>query len=112
MSQDWDRMALFTFSDLPEEKAKEWAHKMPNHAAQSFADELTYPAYKDVDVSYIVCEKDKVLPPESQREWIKRAEEERGKPIDIQVLNNDHCPMLSNLEGTVEAVRRALGEKV
>ena len=54
--------AATTFSNLPKEEGEVWVKKMPHHSAICFAGELTYAAYKDIPVAYLLCEEDLVIP--------------------------------------------------
>lgn len=108
MSHAIEESARLTFSDLPFEEAVEWVRKMPYHSAASFTGKLTYPGYKYVPVSYIFCEKDRILPPEFQRSCIETIEEESGRKVDVHNLNTAHCPNASAPDELAKVVIRAV----
>ncbi|KIW65443.1 hypothetical protein PV04_07702 [Phialophora macrospora] len=85
--------AALSFSDLPLEEGVAWIKKFPQHSATSFVNELTHAGYKDVAVSYLVCEKDLVIPPAIQRAGIDMIERESGMKVDVATIPRDHCPM-------------------
>lgn len=95
-----------TFSDLPELKGFFWAKQMPEHSTQSFKDPLTYLGYTAVErVMYVICTKDKIIPPEFQKQMalqmeedIAREDSERDKArrkVITRELDSAHCPNAS-----------------
>ncbi|OCL12607.1 alpha/beta-hydrolase [Glonium stellatum] len=108
MYHDIPKSLPYTLSDLPEAEALAWAERTPQHSAVSFTGELTYPAYKYIPVSYIVCEADKILTPSFQREMVGRIAKESGRDVDVHVCNTGHCPNLSAPEVVVELVVNAI----
>jgi hypothetical protein len=87
--------AKATFSDLPVPEGMEMAKKMPLHSTPSFANELTYPGYNHVSVSYVFCEDDVVLPPDFQQACIDRIEEASGNKVHVTKLKAGHTPEAS-----------------
>ena len=85
-------IAKATFPELEVDKAIEWIKRFPRHSAPSFNGRLTYAAYKYIPASYILCENDFLIPPDTQREYIHRIETESGKAVDVHTLNTGHCP--------------------
>ncbi|KAJ9401371.1 hypothetical protein DTO282F9_1568 [Paecilomyces variotii] len=100
--------AKAVLSDLPPEEAVQVTEMMPHHSAVSFSGPLTYAAYKFIPVVYIVCEKDKTLPPEYQRGCIELLEKESGKPVPTIFLDSGHCPNASMPEELAKAVEKAI----
>ncbi|KAI2775264.1 alpha/beta-hydrolase [Daldinia loculata] len=90
---DLPAAAALIISDLPDAKEREAiVRKFQTHSSASFASELTYPGYKDLPVSYMLCEEDAILPPKYQREWIESIEKESGNKVDVTSLQVGHCP--------------------
>ncbi|KAL1620212.1 hypothetical protein SLS56_009758 [Neofusicoccum ribis] len=87
--------AKFTFSDLPDEEGLKLAQSMPHHSAISFNGKLSYAAYKDLPVSYILCTQDCCVPPDLQRSMIASIERESGRKVHVQELESGHCPNAS-----------------
>ncbi|ROV86848.1 hypothetical protein VSDG_10176 [Cytospora chrysosperma] len=54
--------APLTFSDLPKNEALDWAKLMLEHSTASFKENLAYAGYNDVEVHYIICEDDMIVP--------------------------------------------------
>lgn len=112
MSHDPVPSAEINFSDLSLSEALEWQAKMSEHSTISFAGTLTYAAYKDIPVSYLHCEADKVIPLEFQKGMMEMVEKESGRKVDVHVCNSGHCPNVSMPGRVVEVIRMALGEKL
>ncbi|KAF3059711.1 hypothetical protein GL218_04595 [Daldinia childiae] len=90
---DLPAAAALIISDLPDEKERvATVEKFQTHSSASFATELTHPGYKDLPVSYLLCEEDAILPPKYQREWIELIEKESGNKVDVTSLQVGHCP--------------------
>jgi hypothetical protein len=84
--------AAITFSDLPKEEGEAWVKKMPHHSAICFAGELTYAAYKNIPVLYLLCEEDLVIPAKVKRDEIELIEKENRKKVDVMGIKTGHCP--------------------
>ncbi|TGJ80763.1 hypothetical protein E0Z10_g8007 [Xylaria hypoxylon] len=103
MSQpDPELVAATCFSDLPREEGLRWHKLMAQHSAVSFVNPLTHAGYKDVPVSYLLCEDDVVVPPEIQRREIKMIETETGSKVDVTSIKASHCPTASVPEKVVD----------
>ena len=72
------------------------------HSAVSFINELTYAGYKDIPVSYLLCEDDLCIPPKVQRTGIEMIERESGRKVAVTSINADHCPNLCAEKQTIE----------
>jgi len=112
MVMDPAKSAPVNFSDLPPGEALSWAANMPNHAAASFGQNITYAAYKDVPVSYLFCEEDKVVTPELQNKIIAGMESQMGgRRVDRHSVRAGHCVNASQPKTVAAVVRRALGDE-
>lgn len=89
-------------SDLPLEEAEAWADRMSTHSSTSFANELTYAGYKDVPVSYLICERDVIIPPERQRGMIEMIERVSGNKVDVSTIQSGHCVNITELAKWVD----------
>ena len=96
------RTAEISFSDLPKEEGEAWVKKFPKHSAISFAGELTHAGFKDVPVSYLVCEGDLCIPPKIQREEIEMIEKESCRPVDVTSIKAGHCPSGSKPQEVID----------
>ncbi|MCJ1384566.1 hypothetical protein MMC17_007683 [Xylographa soralifera] len=90
------RSAAISFSDLPKQEAEACVKKFVRHSAVSFANEVTYAGYKDIPVSWLLCEDDLGIPPETQKEAIELIEKESGEQVDVTSIKSGHCPNVSN----------------
>src|SRR5690349_16693282 len=91
-------VAQAAFSDVEFNKAVGIVKEMPNHSALSFAGELTYPGYKHIPSSYVFCENDLLISPDTQRKYIERIKEATGKEVDVHTLSTGHAPNISATE--------------
>ncbi|PQE30488.1 methylesterase 6 protein [Rutstroemia sp. NJR-2017a WRK4] len=85
--------ASICFSDIPKEDGLEFMKRFPRHSAISFANELTHGGYKNIPVSYLLCEEDLCIPPAVQREGIAMIEKESGKKVDVTSIKTGHGPV-------------------
>ncbi|OBT68770.1 hypothetical protein VE03_02076 [Pseudogymnoascus sp. 23342-1-I1] len=111
MSLDPAVMAPATFSDLTPELALENARKLTTHSLPSFSGKLTYPAYRHIPTSFILCERDLIISPDLQRTTIAFLEGERGGEGSVSVvkLNTGHCPNVSVPQETAAGIVSAIG---
>ncbi|KAI0399120.1 Alpha/beta hydrolase fold-1 [Xylaria palmicola] len=98
---DPERSAAAAFSDLPRDDALRWQAQFALHSAVSFTNPLTHAGYKDIPVSYLLCEEDLVVSPEIQRREIEMVERETGRKVDVTSIKAGHCPNLSVPEKAV-----------
>lgn len=92
---DIEKTVAMSFSDIPREEALPFARRMTKHSAASFANPLTYAGYKDVPVSYLLCEEDLAISPSVQKAGIELIERESGRPVEVTSLKAGHCPTFS-----------------
>jgi hypothetical protein len=99
MTLDPAGQAPFTFSDLPFEEALKHAREMSNvHSTPSFLENTTYAGYNDVNVHYILCEEDKIIPAEAQSAMIDMIKESSGRDVAIHRINSGHCPNITRTD--------------
>ncbi|KAJ4318650.1 hypothetical protein N0V84_006738 [Fusarium piperis] len=99
---DIPKLAKLSFSSMPKDEGELWAAKLVKHSSTSFANTLTYAGFKDVPVSYLVCENDKTISPQVQRAGIDMIEQESGNKVDVTTINADHVPPVSSLVEVVD----------
>lgn len=99
---DHAQSASLSFSDLAPEEGLAWVRKFRAHSAASFTCPLRYAGYLDVPVSYFLCEKDLVIPPDVQKEEINMIEKRSGKKVNVTMVKSGHCPTISNLQVVVD----------
>jgi hypothetical protein len=61
-----------------------------------------HPEYNDVSVSYLICEKDRVIPPDIQRDGIAMIERESGRKVDVTTVQAGHVPMVNKVREVVD----------
>lgn len=93
-------------SEMPADEAAAWCSKMSTHSSNSLTDRLTHAGYTDVPVSYLVCENDDVILPESQREMIAMIERVSGEKVDVTSMQTGHCPNITTLSELVDWIVR------
>ncbi|KAL2107061.1 hypothetical protein VUR80DRAFT_5732 [Thermomyces stellatus] len=76
---DIPALAALSFSDMPKEEGGRWARKLVKHSSASFEGPLTYAGFKDVTVSFLLCQHDKLIVPKIQRAEIDMIERETGR---------------------------------
>ena len=96
LQDDHAASAAIAFSDLPPEEGAAWVAKFPQHSAISFGNELTHAGYKDIPVSYLLCERDKCITPDVQKAGVEMIEKESGRKVDVTTIQGDHCPMVQH----------------
>ncbi|CAK7237917.1 hypothetical protein SBRCBS47491_010205 [Sporothrix bragantina] len=94
------------YNDLTLEAAAQTASTLKCHSYRTFFSKLTYAAYKDIPVTYVLCEKDNAIPAAVQQIMVDNA----GVHIDVDKLDASHSPFLSQPDNVVAACRRAVGE--
>ena len=97
-----ERSAEVAFSDLPKEEGEEFVRNFSRHSSVSVTGELTHAGYKDIPVSYLVCENDRCLPPKFQRSLIERIESVSGTKVDVTSIQAGHCPPVSAPQKVVD----------
>lgn len=80
-------------------------------SSRSFTDKVLHDAYRYIPVTYIICTRDEILPPDFQRERIEFHREAKGGDIDTFELDVGHCPNVTAPEKTADMVRRAVEGK-
>ncbi|KAF2627263.1 alpha/beta-hydrolase [Macroventuria anomochaeta] len=98
------KCAALLLSDLPQKEAESAMEGLARQSSVSFGGALTYPGYKNVPVSYLVCEDDQAVPVELQREEIAMVEQESGKLVDVKTIKTGHCPHITAPDKVVEWV--------
>ncbi|KAF4951700.1 hypothetical protein FSARC_12851 [Fusarium sarcochroum] len=97
-----------TFSDLPAEEGLRLAKEMSDHSTTSFREPLTYAGYSDVEVHYIVCEQDQIIPPQFQRGMIEAVETLTGKGVKVHNLESGHMPPISQPDNLSKIVKNII----
>jgi hypothetical protein len=112
MYHDIAPSAAANFSDLPEAEGQAWALKLENHSAPTFGGELTYPGYKDVEISWLMCTEDRTVPVSYQQGFIDGIEKDTGRKVVVDRIKTGHCPNASAPEKVVEWIKKAAHEEV
>ncbi|KAF2662670.1 alpha/beta-hydrolase [Lophiostoma macrostomum CBS 122681] len=97
-----DLIADMVFNHLSHDEGLAAARKFSQHSSVSFANELTYPGYKDVPVSYLFCEEDECVSPKIQQKGIDAIEAASGSKVDVKKIPSDHCPSYTHPELALE----------
>jgi hypothetical protein len=95
------------FTNLPEDQGLHWVAEMPGHSRISFSNPATYAAYKDIPITYMLCEDDLVIPPAVQRSMVGMVEKETGRKVDVHSFHAGHVPNVTAWEDVVKTIRLA-----
>lgn len=87
---------------LPREEAEKWAGLMTAQSGVSYGDPLTHAGYKDVPVSYLICEKDSVIPAGNQRRMVDLIKQEGSRKVDVTSIPEGHAPNITATQAVVE----------
>jgi len=95
-----------TFSDLPQEEARRQRRRMDEyHSRHSFENKLTYPGYKFVQVHYVLCELDRVLPQARQLKIIESLEKYIDGKVAVHSIAAGHLPFVSQPSETLQLLQ-------
>lgn len=89
-----------------------WSAQLVKHPKIAQYTAVSHEAFREVPVTYLLCEKDKAIPVEVQKMMIDKMEESGVKVGRIESCQGSHSPFLSMPEKVVEVVVRAAQEKV
>lgn len=78
------------------------------HSYRTFFSKVTYPAWKYVPSTYLLCEKDMAIPIHVQKAMV----ESPGAAFTVETVDASHSPFLSMPAETARSIRRAAGESV
>lgn len=74
--------------------------------------DLTYPGYKQVPVTYLLCGNDLTIATEMQQQFVGLLEKESPDGVDVSRIKSDHFPHVCHPDEVLRAIRRAAGEDV
>ncbi|KIW62374.1 hypothetical protein PV04_10554 [Phialophora macrospora] len=101
---DVEAVAKGTFPDYPLDLAVGVVRSMGRHSNASFTSKVTREGWRDVAVSWILCERDFIIPPDLQRGYIERIGRESGRDVDLHLLDTGHCPNITAPEALAEVL--------
>ncbi|KAL9117118.1 MAG: hypothetical protein Q9187_006350 [Circinaria calcarea] len=99
------------YADIEPEHAMEMESLLVRQSGAAMTDQITYPAWEYIPVTYLRTLEDQVLFLNWQDRQIK-AVEERGVKVTVETFKSSHSPYLSMPGRMVEAVERAVREHV
>lgn len=86
------------FNDLPAAEAARWVSQLHTQPASGWNDTTRYSGWKDVPSTFLICEKDAILPKEMQEHFAKAAGSK------VVTCESGHCPMLSMPNALVDVI--------
>ncbi|TEA21314.1 Methylesterase 10 [Colletotrichum sidae] len=94
------------YNDFEQDAAREAALRLKCHSYRTFFSKATYAAWRDVPVTYIVCEQDHAVPAVAQELMIA------GSGVDVVVERMDagHSPFMNKPDLVTQVLRRSAGE--
>lgn len=102
-----DLTQLF-YADVDAEVAAQMARLVTRQSGKAQMDQVTYPAWRDVSVTYLKTDDDRVLFPEWQQRQIE-AVRAKGVDLEVQTYKSSHSPFLSLPREMVAAVKKVAG---
>ncbi|KAF5016662.1 hypothetical protein F66182_11587 [Fusarium sp. NRRL 66182] len=96
------------YNDLPKSSMENLISSLKHQSKASFFTPLTYAAYQDVPVSYLLCENDNAIPIQGQQAMVGIG----GPNVTSHFCTAGHMPMLNMPERVVNVIREAAGEVV
>jgi hypothetical protein len=99
------------FTNLPQDQGLHWVAEMPGHSRISFDNPATYEAFRDIPMTYMICEEDLIIPAAIQREMVEMVERETGRKVDVYSYPVGHVPNITAWKDVVTTIRAAAGEK-
>jgi hypothetical protein len=97
---------------MPAEVGLELAKNMDVQSIASFEEKLRYPGYNDVDeIHYILCEEDKVIPPQAQEAMLELLKASTGKDSIVHRIKTGHAPSTSQSSLVVDIVKKVIEGK-
>ncbi|RGP73106.1 hypothetical protein FLONG3_6421 [Fusarium longipes] len=103
--------APFVYSESPAEEALKLAKELPQQSTASYRDQLTYPGYKDVEVHYIVCERDELVLPEYQSGMVELLKGMTSGQVGVHRIQSGHTPNLTHPGSVTKIIKHILEEK-
>lgn len=100
------------YGDLPTDEAAKWVALLrPMLRTALWTLQSEYSAHKDIPFHFLVCTEDQVLPVATQREFIKRLQDDGGN-VRVEEIKSSHSPFLSMPDRTSDFIRRSAGERI
>lgn len=96
------------YNDIPIDIGEKYAKTTQYQAASSFATPLTYPAYRRVATTYLLCNQDRAIPLKLQRAMVSLV----GEDASTYLCDSGHSPMVKIPESVVNVIRKAAGETI
>lgn len=97
------------YNDLSDADAEHWTSLIKHHSYGAFFSKTTYPAWKHIPATYLLCEDDHAIPIEQQEKMVKLVGQGNWT---TERCKCSHSPFLSEPEFTSQVIRRAAGEQV
>lgn len=79
---------------------------LKTHSYQTFSSKVTYPGWKHVPSTYLLCENDMAIPLHAQKAMVENS----GVQWRVDSINASHSPFLSMPDEVASSIRRAAGE--
>lgn len=94
------------YNDMTAQEASEVAKTLKHHSYRTLSSKLTYPAYRDIPTTYILCTKDNAVPVAAQ-EGMVAAARSSGAQIQTVRLEASHSPFRSKPDEVAEVCRKS-----
>ena len=92
---DYDIIKDTTFNDLPVDQRLAAAKEMLQHSANSFREPMTYNGYADVDIHYVSCQQDQIVPTAMHAAMLGPVRKLTERKVKVYDFDSGHCPNVS-----------------
>ncbi|OLN95259.1 hypothetical protein CCHL11_08118 [Colletotrichum chlorophyti] len=94
------------YNDLDEKAAEEAVLQLKHHSYRTFHSKVTYAAWRDIPVTYVLCELDNAISLAAQQEMIDVSKVQAA----VEHINAGHSPFLSKPDIVTKILTRSAGE--
>ncbi|KAF3491060.1 uncharacterized protein GIQ15_00577 [Arthroderma uncinatum] len=91
------------YNDLPDEEAEYWVKQMVVHPHSAQSTPVGNEAFRELPVTYIICENDKGILPEVQQMMVDKIKAV-GVNVRVERCTGSHSPFLSMPHGTADII--------
>ena len=96
------------FHDLPVSEGEYWYERFQTQSIGALWSPVQYAAWMHVPSTYVLSERDRVIPPDVQEKIIANAKEVTKTAFDcVERIDSGHEPIFSHVDDLVRVVRKA-----
>src|SRR3954470_20910716 len=101
------------YNDMSGPQAQYWVSQLSPQSIGVYWSKTTYAAWRYIPSTYVLCGKDETITVPYAEMVLSAAKESKPNMIDVieRCDEGGHCIMLSQVQWTVDMLRRAAGER-